>query len=50
MATNIIYSKDSDETCTRYTKSDKIEIMLGSETHIIIEELFESLLQNIKKD
>ena len=32
MAMNFIPSKDSDETRTMHTKSNKIEIMMGSET------------------
>ena len=38
------YKEDSDETRTMHTKSDNIEIMTGSETNEIIEELFKSLL------
>ena len=46
MAINFISSKlDSDETRTMHTKSDNIEIMMGSETDEIIEELFKSLLK-----
>ena len=44
MPINSISSKDSEETCTMHTKSDNIEIMVGSETDEIIEELFKSLL------
>ena len=40
MAINFI---SPDETCTMCTKSDDIEIMMGSETDEIIEELFKSL-------
>ena len=41
MAINFISSKDSDETRTMYTKSNNIEIMMGSETaDEIIAELF----------
>ena len=48
---NYISSKDdSDEICFIRTKSDNIEIMKGSETDEIIDEIFESLLQNYKKD
>ena len=42
---NFISSKDSEETHNMSTKSDIIEIMMGSETDEITEELFESLLQ-----
>ena len=40
---------DSDETRNMRTKSDNIEIMLGSETDEIIEELFKSLLQKYQE-
>ena len=44
MAINFISSKkDSDETCVMHAKSDTIEIMMGSETDEIIEELLKSL-------
>ena len=49
MAINIITSKDSDETRTMHTKSNNVEIMIGSEIDEIIEDLFESFLKNIKK-
>ena len=45
MATNFISSKDSDETRTMHTKSNNVEIMIGSKTNKIIEDLFESFLQ-----
>ena len=50
MATNFISFKDSEETRTMHAKSSIVEIMMGSETDEIIEELFKSFLQNIKKD
>ena len=40
---NFISSKDSDEIPTMYTKSDNIEIMLGSETDETIKKLLEFL-------
>ena len=47
---NFIFSKpDSDETGTMRTKSDNIEIMIGSERNEVIEELFKSLLQRYQK-
>ena len=49
MATNFISSKDSDETRTIHTKSNNVEIMMGSETDEIIEELFKSFLQKYQK-
>ena len=45
MAINFISSKDSDETRTMHTKSNNVEIMIGSETNEIIKKLFESFLQ-----
>ena len=50
MQINFIFHKDSEETQTMYTKSHNIEIMKGNETDEIIKKLFESLLQNYKKD
>ena len=45
MPTDFISSKDSDETHNMHTKSNNVEIMMGSETDDIIEEFFESLFQ-----
>ena len=42
-------SKDSDETRIMYSKSDNLEIKIGSETDKIIEDFFESLLQRYQK-
>ena len=50
MLTNFISSKkDSDETRIMPSRSDSIEIMMGSETDEIIEELFKSLWQRYQK-
>ena len=49
MSINFISSKDSDETCNMHTKSDIIEIIMGSETNNIIEELCESLIQKYQE-
>ena len=49
MSINFISSKDSDETRNMHTKSNNIEIMMGSETDDIIDELFESLLQKYQE-
>ena len=50
VAINFISSKpDSDETCIMHAKSNNIEIMIGSETNEVIEELFESLLKRYQK-
>ena len=49
MAINFISSKDSDETRTMHTKSNDVEIIIGSETNEIIMELFKSFLQKYKE-
>ena len=49
MAVNFISSKDSDETRTMHTKSNSVEIMMGSETDEIIEDLFQSFLQKYQE-
>ena len=49
MQVNFISSEDSRETRTMHTKSRNIEIMMGSETNDIIEELSESFLQNYQE-
>ena len=49
MQINFISSKDFEETCTKHTKSDNIEIMIGKETDDIIKELFEYLLQRYQE-
>ena len=49
MAINFISSKDSDETCTMHKKSDDVDIMMGSETDEIIEEIFKSLWQRYRE-
>ena len=50
MAINFISSKDYDDICTMHAKSNNVEIMMGSETNEIIEELFKSFFcKDIKK-
>ena len=49
MAINFIFSKDSDETRTMHTKSNTVEIMMGTETDEIIKDLFESFLQKYQE-
>ena len=49
MAINFISSKDSDETRTMHTKSNNVEIMIGSNTDEIIKDLFESFLQKYQE-
>ena len=50
MKINFISSKDSEETWNMSTKSDSVEIMMGSETDEITEELFESLFQRYQEE
>ena len=49
MAINFISSKDSDETRTMHTKNNNVEIMVGSETNEIIQDLFKSFLQKYQE-
>ena len=49
MAINFTSSKDSDESRTMHTKSNNVEIIMGSETDEIIEEFFKSFLQKYQK-
>ena len=49
MAINFISSKDSDETRTMHTKSNNVEIIIGSNTDEIIKDLFESFLQKYQE-
>ena len=49
MSINFISFKDSTETCNMHTKSNNIEITVGSETDKITEELFKSLLQRYQE-
>ena len=49
MSINFILSNSFDETRNMRTKSNNIEITMGSETDEIIDELFQSLLQKYQK-
>ena len=49
MAINFISSNDSDETRTMHTRSNNVEVMVGSETKEIIMKLFESFLQKYQE-
>ena len=44
MGINFISSLDTGEFCIMHSKSDKAKIMIGTETDVIINELFESFL------
>ena len=49
MTINFISSKDFDETRTMHIKRYNVEIMMGSETDEITDDLFESFLQNYQE-
>ena len=49
MEINFISSKDSDETGAMHAKSNNVEIMMGSETNEIIEDLFEPFWQKYQE-
>ena len=49
MQINFISSKDSGETQTMDTKSNNMEIMMGSETDDIITEIIDSFLQRYQE-
>ena len=51
MAINFISSKpDSNETRIMHTKSNNTEIMIGSDTNEVIEELYKSLLDKYQEN
>ena len=49
IAINLFSSKDSEEIRTMHSKSDNIEILIGTETNESIEELFKSHLERYQK-
>ena len=50
MQINFVSSLDHKEICTMESKIDNIEIMMGSETDDIIDELFKSFLKGYQKN
>ena len=51
VAINFVSTKpDSDEARIMHANSDNIEIMIGSETDEVVQELFESLLKRYQKE
>ena len=50
MAINFISFKDFDETRTMHSTSNNVEIMTGSETNEIMEDVFESFLQKYQEE
>ena len=49
MAISYISSKDPEESHIMHSKSENIEIMMGSKTDEVLEELLESFLQRYQK-
>ena len=49
MTINFVSSKDSDETRTMHIKSNNVEIMIGSKTDEIMEDLFESFVRKYQE-
>ena len=50
MSINFISSKDTDETHNMHKKSNNIEIMMGSQTNDVIEEIFQFLFAKISRN
>ena len=48
IAINVVSSKDIDEEHEVHSKSDNVDIMIYDKAREVIEELFESLLTDIK--
>ena len=46
----ISFKRDSNETRIMHTKSDNLEIMIGSDKNEVIEDLFKSLLQSFQEN
>ena len=46
----ISFKRDSNETRIMHAKSDNAEIMTGSDTNVVIEDLFKSLLQRYQEN
>ena len=49
MQNSCISTKSFEETCTIYTKSEALEIFMGSDTNDIIDRLFNTLLQRFQR-
>ena len=49
MQNSCISTKNFEETCTIYTKSEPIEIFVGSNTEDVINKLFNTLLQRFQQ-
>ena len=50
MAINFISSKDSDETRTMHTKSNNVEIVMGSEKMKLLKNFLNLFCKDVKKD
>ena len=49
MLNNCISSQNFEETCSIYSKSNNIEIFMGSDTDDIIDKLFDTILQRFEE-
>ena len=49
MQNSCISTKSFEETCTIYTKSEPVEIFMGSSTEDVIDKLFNTLLQRFQQ-
>ena len=49
MQNSCISTKSFEETCTIYTKSEPVEIFMGSNTEDVIDKLFNTLLQRFQR-
>ena len=49
MQNSCISTKSFEETCTIYTKSEALEIFMGSDTNDIIDRPFHTLLQRFQR-
>ena len=49
MQNSCIFTKSFEENCTIYTKSEPLEIFMGSDTENVIDKPFNTLLQRFQR-
>ena len=49
MQNNCISAKNFEDTCTIYTKSEPVEIFMGSDTNDVIDRLFNTTLKRFQQ-
>ena len=49
MQNSCIFTKSFEENCTIYTKSEPLEIFMGSDTESVIDKPFNTLLQRFQR-